>query len=164
MTDQNTTQATPVTQWYNLYQKKKAVTYIKLPSEMTVGVKQADPMEILGSGEIPNQLLPFFTAMMKRGTAEPSKTVEQIIEQGDLSKVKQLYDILVKGVLVEPAIVETEAEFQDGKGVLLDAIPFTDKQVIASWALGGEAAINRLKRFQQRQEKAVPDAGTGREV
>ncbi len=130
--------ATSIAAW-----KKAAVHYPLCPSGVRVGIRVPDLPKMIEAGDIPQHLLEVAIGVAVSGeTVKP--TVELITQQ------REFTDILVKLVVVDPPLKETD----------LPDVPYEDKEFLVSLAtrqrdvdaegehIGGLSTSERFRRFR----------------
>lgn len=159
----NTQNLTPIEDWLSSFEE--AI----LPSGKKPGLRQVDVVSILtDDGQIPNILMPIIQMLMDEATGRKSTkpTIEIDMQFGaqDLVDFHRALEKLTRACFAHPQIVDTQADVDAGKGILLHHVSLTDKLALIPWAMGGQRAIDAAKTFLGEWVKSLGSLQSGNGV
>jgi hypothetical protein len=108
---------------------------LDLPSGLHVQVRKVKLIDLALSGKIPETL----TKDMLKLAEGPVE-----VEPSELPRLMQVFDAVVRAMLVEPGIVETAAEC-DETHITVDELDYEDKVMMFQWANGGAEALRPFR-------------------
>ena len=153
----------------------------ELPSGFTVKVRNPGGLQaFLGSGTIPNSLMPLIQKALKAGKAPDAKdflSKEGEVDPALLTDMFVMMDNIAVQCIVEPRIhpkltsadvekwnaenpdkqVRDPEDLRRADQLYVDELPIDDKQFLMQWVMGG---TRDLETFRQQQLAGVDDVAT----
>lgn len=151
------TELTPLSAWLT------GEETLTTSSGRTYRVRPVDTLMLMNEdGGIPNSFVGIIRKNMGLAV-EPVSQKERTPEEAkkDIEQIGQMVNRITRACVAYPPLTDDAAVAARGEAIMLHNIPFVDKQEIAAWAMGGEAALNAARRFPQQQGTNVVALQTG---
>lgn len=139
---------------------------VKLPSGKQARLRQVDALSLMDDEGALSNLFMGQIARHMNPDAKPDSQPATVAESGvelklsDLRASIPMLNRVCKAAFIEPAIVDTQAAFEAGQGILPEHIAIMDKMSVFSWAIGGRQALDST-RFLQQSRDTVGDVSKG---
>lgn len=123
---------------------------LKLPSGLSVWVKDITMMDLMLTGQLPPSVLDFADEAQKKGQVDVD--LKKLVKSG--AEFKAMLDTVVKTCVVEPPI----AEQGDDDHLGLDEINGDDKMAVFNWV---NREVTELRPFREGEAERLAAAQPG---